>query len=1267
MQFITLSPKDVFSVKGSVFWTPVILRHMDTSPGIRAAELQRLHGLEGAPDPFPAPVYDEAPVKPLVGDVLDTDDQIAFPSLAPSAAPATQPAKPSAWGTDSGPRIKATLRSHPMVSDSFTLSAIEPAANRDGKPTSLGEIMKGVMAKFKVKIEASANQRTRQTTFQMKSESQKELDKAKRSLLALLSPVVTVTLSAPVSTIPAIIGPKGATLKQVRDQTGVKVEIPRRDSVTYNGQSNGTANGTVTPADEEDENLVTITITGPQPLASEAQAIINEIISARTSKSTQRIKDIPHHILPFVTARRALFIEAAHGSEIHLALNAPDREITVSGDREAVVRVVETINGTIGSFKSTLIPVKISLPKRQHRLLVGKALDEIMAKSQCSVVVPDAHEQGEEVLVYGRQEDISAGLGAVMERANSQYIHEFPLPGPITVSRQLLAYISRINYPKTLSTAHPGVSVFTPSATMISQASVLNIDVVGEKPLVDAVVRQISELLGKLIGATREVSIDWLVHRVIMGKNAKRLRQLHEVNNVHVFFPPESAEQSSVLLVYDPWSPSASPSPLEKEKHLDDVAAELLKMAKDTADVKSELIHVEKRWHDAIVGKDGTTLNAIIGEDKALSIKVGAEAGDPSGQDVILVRGVSADVDCAVKEILQVVEDAKNNAIISSYSTEFEIDREYVGRVVGALGAGIHRLRDQLGVRVDVSDEVDEKEKDTAKKKKPVHQKSKIKITGRKENVEEAKKRILAQVERLADETSETLRIPPQFHASLIGHGGKYAIRLEEKYGVKITFPRGSPENGETRTREPLKPDEVFVKGGKRGVAGAKSELLEALEFEKESNNLLKFTVPTRAVARILGKGGASINEIKDDTGAQIDIDKAMDDNSTVTNIVVRGTKEAIKAAETAILEIAEQVGEESSASLVIENKFHRTIIGAGGQGLKDLIIRCGGPSDPKLQAGLVRFPRQGELTDEVRLRGEPALVDRIKAELENTVVTLRDRVVLAVGIPAAQHGNLIGRGGQHLIELQTRMGVQIQFPGSRSYHQVGEAVNADEIKDADPSDIVKVSGSQSACEAAIGELKARTQKALTPVELLTTVVSVPLKYHHVISQQGSFFRNLRSYGVHVEQSVHPQKPAVPTHPPQNTTSTARIDDAEEDAPESSWQVTPNYQDAEEGDSQWTLKAKDVASLERAQSDIKAAIEQAEAMTHAGFLTLVDRSAFPKIVGTKGSNVARLRAETGADITVSRDSNTIVIIGSESAVEEAREAILKQTASLPRR
>jgi hypothetical protein len=48
---------------------------------------------------------------------------------------------------------------------------------------------------------------------------------------------------------------------------------------------------------------------------------------------------------------------------------------------------------------------------------------------------------------------------------------------------------------------------------------------------------------------------------------------------------------------------------------------------------------------------------------------------------------------------------------------------------VGSHGSGINKLRDQLGVKVDVSDEVDEKEKEAGKKKKASHQKSKIKVS----------------------------------------------------------------------------------------------------------------------------------------------------------------------------------------------------------------------------------------------------------------------------------------------------------------------------------------------------------------------------------------------------------------------------------------------------------------------------------------------------------------------------------------------------------
>lgn len=161
--------------------------------------------------------------------------------------------------------------------------------------------------------------------------------------------------------------------------------------------------------------------------------------------------------------------------------------------------------------------------------------------------------------------------------------------------------------------------------------------------------------------------------------------------------------------------------------------------------------------------------------------------------------------------------------------------------------------------------------------------------------------------------------------------------------------------------------------------------------------------------------------------------------------------------------------------------------------------------------------------------------------------------------------------------------------------------------------------------------------------------VNVPIKYYGVLTGQGGVVRHIRSLNVFLEQSNTPENPFIPTRPPpassQNATA-ARIDEDEEDSnADVEWQVIPNYEGAEEGDMVWTLRGKDQAALDSAQNLLATAIENAAAASHVGFLTLADSSAFPRIVGTKGANVSRLRAETGAEITVGRENSTIIIVG----------------------
>ena len=141
---------------------------------------------------------------------------------------------------------------------------------------------------------------------------------------------------------------------------------------------------------------------------------------------------------------------------------------------------------------------------------------------------------------------------------------------------------------------------------------------------------------------------------------------------------------------------------------------------------------------------------------------------------------------------------------------------------------------------------------------------------------------------------------------------------------------------------------------------------------------------------------------------------------------------------------------------------------------VRDLIARCGGPSDAKAAGSLVRFPRAGEDTsDTVTIRAPTVLAEKIKAELEKQAASLRDRVVYGVVVPQSAHARLIGRGGVGVNELQKKYDIKILLPNSswKEASNGGEVANKEELGEFADSDLIKLLGSQSACEAAATEI----------------------------------------------------------------------------------------------------------------------------------------------------------------------------------------------------
>jgi hypothetical protein len=94
-----------------------------------------------------------------------------------------------------------------------------------------------------------------------------------------------------------------------------------------------------------------------------------------------------------------------------------------------------------------------------------------------------------------------------------------------------------------------------------------------------------------------------------------------------------------------------------------------------------------------------------------------------------VIRGTPAEVDRATKEILMIVEEAKNDAVASAYSTEFYIPQQFVARIVGAAGAGIQKYREQLDVKIDIDDSRDAGEQVVGKKKKASPTQSLIRVS----------------------------------------------------------------------------------------------------------------------------------------------------------------------------------------------------------------------------------------------------------------------------------------------------------------------------------------------------------------------------------------------------------------------------------------------------------------------------------------------------------------------------------------------------------
>lgn len=145
------------------------------------------------------------------------------------------------------------------------------------------------------------------------------------------------------------------------------------------------------------------------------------------------------------------------------------------------------------------------------------------------------------------------------------------------------------------------------------------------------------------------------------------------------------------------------------------------------------------------------------------------------------------------------------------------------------------------------------------------------------------------------DFVEESIDVPRSKHGRIIGKGGIKMKQVQSESGAHVNIPKQEAQS-----------DRIVLKGRKEAVEKAK-QLIQELVGDEEEGGVMstKLHVPKDKHRLIIGKGGATVNEIREKANVDIVIPPA---NSREENIIIRG--ENPDGIESAIKEIQRITGQ---------------------------------------------------------------------------------------------------------------------------------------------------------------------------------------------------------------------------------------------------------------------------------------------------------------------------------------------------------------------
>uniref|UniRef100_U5EUN4 Putative vigilin n=1 Tax=Corethrella appendiculata TaxID=1370023 RepID=U5EUN4_9DIPT len=977
---------------------------------------------------------------------------------------------------------------------------------------------------------------------------QTEVIEARRKILVHFQAQASKTINIPRDHHRWILGKRCERLRELEKMTATKITVPRIN-------------------DESDA----ITITGTREGIEKAEHEIRTMSDEQSRKAVEHVV-IPKMYHPFILGPHSETVNRI-SEETGARINVPPPsvqkdEIIITGEKEGVLEAKSRIEVIYKQMEKKCTSVGVEVPRAQHKYIIGvrgSTIQEILQLTGVSVEMPPSDSTTDTITLRGPQDKLGNALSTVYGKANS--IRTATVDCPHWIHKYIIGR-DGANI-KELTAAYTNIHVEFNDDKIKLEGLPEQVEAATE--VLEKTVKDYLEQLSFV-----EMTVDPIYYKHIIGKAGANINRYRDEYKVML----NIQEKDGI-------------NRIRIEGPVDCIAkaqAEILEKIAKLENEKEEKITIDHRHFKTIIGKNGENIREIRDKHNQVQI-IFPTPNDKS--DIVRIRGPPEDVERCHSYLKHLVIDLQKN----SFVMEVPIFKQFHKYIIGKGGANIKKIRDETQTKIELPAEGDTNDV--------------IVITGKKENVKEARDRIQKIQDELADIVTEEIQIPPKYYNSLIGAGGKLITSImEECGGVLIKFP--SPDS---------KTDKVTIRGPSEDVARAKKQLIE-LTNEKE---LSSFSVEVRAKPQhhkfLIGKNGASIKKIRDSTGARIVFPGVNDADKEAITII--GKKECIEEAKAQLLAIIKNIDNIVEDEISVEQKHHRHFVARRGDVLHRITEECGGV--------MISFPRPGIDSDRVTLKGAKDCIEAAKQRILEIVADLNAVVTIECVIPQKHHRIVMGKGGVKVQGITSEFDVQIKFP-DRDTQDYGNSnkengdINGDDspassIVNSNSNDIIRISGRLEKCEAA--------KQALLNLVPITEDIHVPFDLHRsIIGQKGRYVKELMNrYDVHIELSPQDQKLDLI----KVTGAPAHIAEAK-------------------------------VAIEERVKELEADRKDRELRSFELKLE-INPDYHPKLIGRRGVVINKIRAKHGVQISFPKSddpaNNIITIQGYEQAAEAARDEMMQ--------